>query len=347
MKLPNNYGSVTKLTGKRRKPWMVRICAGKEYNPKINGYELKRIVLGYYATQKEALAALAEYNNNPFNIQDASITFLQIYNRWKDANYPKLSKSACTSRDSALKHCSPLFDIKIKDVRYEMLQSILDACPHGTSTKKNIRTVMHTVFEYAMQNNLVSRDPSAFLKIAHEDPVIDREVFTDAELKKLWSMSDRWDVQIILILLYTGMRVNELLKNTKENCCLDEKYIYVPKELAKNNTSIRQVPLHDKIIPFIRQFYERSSGMLITNDAGTVVTYNNFATRNLKKINEVLGTTHKMHDTRHTFITNGHNCKLDDLTLQKIVGHSPDTITKKIYTHITLEQMLTEVNKIK
>lgn len=347
MKLPNGYGSITKLSGNRRKPYMVRVCAGTIFNSETKGYELKRVPLGYFATKSEALKALAEYNDSPFNILDANITFLQLYERWKSINYPKLGDSARSSREAALQYCAPIHEIKIKNIQYDMLQNIINSCPHGTSTKKNIRTVMHTVFEYAMQNNLVSKDPSSYLKIEYEDPVIDREIFTESEIKKLWSMSNKWDVQIILILIYSGMRVNELLKNSRDNCHLEEKYIYVPKELAKNRTSIRQVPLHEKIIPLVRNFYDRSCSMLITNESGTVVTYNNFATRNLKKINEILGTSHKMHDTRHTFITNGHNFHLDELTLQKIVGHSPDTITQKVYTHITLEQMLTEVNKIK
>ena len=32
MKLPNGYGSVHKLSGKRCKPWRVRISAGYIYN---------------------------------------------------------------------------------------------------------------------------------------------------------------------------------------------------------------------------------------------------------------------------------------------------------------------------
>ena len=33
MKLPNGYGSVVKLSGKRRKPWMVRKTTGYRIDP--------------------------------------------------------------------------------------------------------------------------------------------------------------------------------------------------------------------------------------------------------------------------------------------------------------------------
>lgn len=44
MKLPNNFGSIIKLPGRRRKPWAVR--------KKING---KYKYLGYFVSYEEAL----------------------------------------------------------------------------------------------------------------------------------------------------------------------------------------------------------------------------------------------------------------------------------------------------
>lgn len=346
MKLPNNYGSVTKLTGARRKPYMVRICTGKKYMPEKEGYELERKVLGYYATKKEALAALAEYNNNPFEVSDSSITFGMIYKRWSERNYASLSSSSISSREAAFKNCGRITDMKIRDIRTDTLQEVIDSCPLGTSTKKNILTCMHTVFDYAMQNNLVSRDYSQYVKIEASEPILDRIPYSDKEIKLLWKKSSEWDVQILLILLYSGLRINELLKNTKDNVNLEERWIYVPKELAKNKSSIRYVPIHDKVYPIVKEFYERSNGPLITNPSGTVIKYNNFASRNMKRLNEYTGTEHRLHDTRHTFISNAHLCKMDDLCLKLIVGHTPDGITKKVYTHIPFTNLLTEVNKM-
>ena len=51
MKLPNGYGSVVKLSGKRRKPWMVRKTTGYRIDPvkekKVNEY----IIILYAATK--------------------------------------------------------------------------------------------------------------------------------------------------------------------------------------------------------------------------------------------------------------------------------------------------------
>lgn len=350
MKLPNGYGSVTKLSGSRRKPYMARICDGNIYDDKLQDYKPKRVVLGYYATKKEALNALAEYNNNPFKIDNNNLTFLEIYELWKKKNYEILSKSTKQSRDAAIKYCEPIYDKKVRDINIAMLQEIIDRCSHGSSTKKVIKTVMNNVFEYADKNNLITKNPVQFINIEYSEPVIDRIPFSDKEIKKLWDMQEAWDIKIMLILLYSGMRVNELLKNDKKNVNLEKQWIYIPENLAKNRSSVRYVPIHDKIFNLIKWFYDNShqhdKDKLILNEKGTVITYNNFVARNLKKINQTLECEHKMHDTRHTFATLGNKYGLDELRLQKIMGHTPQNMLKKVYTHITPEELLDEINKI-
>ena len=162
----------------------------------------------------------------------------------------------------------------------------------------------------------------------------------------MWEHSEEWDYAILLILVYTGMRVNELLKNNKKNFDPDKKLLYIPSEIPKNKQSERFVPIHNKIYPLLLKFYSRASQNLITNDNGTVITYNNYVSRNFKKINETLTETHTLHDTRHTFISRAHELKLDDLVVRKIVGHSSNDVHEKVYTHISEKQLLEEVNKL-
>lgn len=349
MRLPNGYGSVTKLSGKRRKPYMVRITEGMTYNEEKDDFALKRYVLGYYESRKAALEALAEYNKNPYSLSGNVFTFGEIYEIWKKENYPSLSKSSIVTRESAYKYCAKIADMDIRDVRLATLQDIINNCPHGSSTKKNIRTIMHNVFVYACQNDIISRDYTNYLKIEYSEPTYEREIFSKTDVSYLLSHSDEWDCQIMLILIYSGLRVNELLKNTSANVNPDEHWIYVPKELAKNHTSVRYVPIHDKVYPLLMEFYNRSvssgSDSLMINPAGYPISYNNFATRNLKRLNEHFETNHRMHDTRHTFATVAHQCGMDRLTTQKILGHAPDTITERVYTHISMDDMKREIDK--
>lgn len=351
MKLPNGYGSITKLTGNRRKPWMARVTCDETYDETKHDYVRKRIVLGYYPTKKAALEALSIYNESPFKPEDVNITFSQIYEKYKkSAAYAKLKSSALTSRQTAYKYCAPLYNIKIRDLNKDMLQNVIDSIQLGSSSKKNVLTVMRIVIDYAYDHNLINKKYTDGINIEYSDPVIDRIPFTEQEIATLWSMSDDWDVKVLLILLYSGMRVNELLKNYRDNVNLEDHWIYVPAELAKNKESCRYVPIHNKVYDLVKWFVDNSASYghekLMLNPNGSVVMYNNFVSRNLPRINKFMNVEHKFHDTRHTFASRGTSAGIPELYMQKIMGHTPRSILYNTYTHITIPELLEWINLI-
>ena len=75
MRLPNGYGSVVKLSGKRRKPYLVRKTVGWHYDKEKDKQVQDYIVVGYAPTKAEGLQMLAEYNKNPFDVSTAKIFF--------------------------------------------------------------------------------------------------------------------------------------------------------------------------------------------------------------------------------------------------------------------------------
>jgi integrase len=141
------------------------------------------------------------------------------------------------------------------------------------------------------------------------------------------------------------MRVNELLQMPHDCCDSKERSLYIPK--AKNKFSVRKVPIHNRIFDLVKGFYDMIGKSLVVNDGGFAVAYNNFATRDFTRLMKEIGHPElHLHDTRHTFITVGRNY-MDKLHLQKIVGHKPDDITDKVYTHIQFSELLTSINQIK
>ena len=64
MKLPNKFGSITKLKGNLRRPYMVRIYDGMQVNFETKKAYPRQRVLGYYATRSEAMKALSELTEN-------------------------------------------------------------------------------------------------------------------------------------------------------------------------------------------------------------------------------------------------------------------------------------------
>ena len=81
------------------------------------------------------------------------------------------------------------------------------------------------IFEYALANDLVNKDYSAFLKtmaMKHSDM---HQPYTTEELRTLWLHTDSDLVKIILIQIYTGMRRGELVQMKMENVNLKENYM--------------------------------------------------------------------------------------------------------------------------
>lgn len=111
--------------------------------------------------------------------------------------------------------------------------------------------------------------------------------------------------------------------------------------------SVRNVPIHDSIFPIVVELYNRNGETLTTNDKGRKSQYKQFTNHDMKLLFEEYGFNHKLHDTRHTFITNARLCGVDNLCLKRMVGHSINGVTERVYTHIEIEELLTEINKIK
>lgn len=344
MKRANGTGSIRKLSGNRRKPYQVMITTGYGYD-KLT-FKTKQILkqLGTYETRELAEQALNEYNNNPFDFETATITFGEIYELWSSRKYKKLSKSTVSTYISAYKYCESIKDVSIKDLRTAHLQAVIDACSHGSNTKVNIKVIMSAVFDYAEKNDIVSKNYARFIEIEESDATYERVIFSIDEITMLHELDSNCYVQIILILLYSGMRVNELLQMKRECCDLKDNVLDIIK--AKNKTSIRKVPIHDKIRPYIENFYNKHGDNLIVNDSGFTVPYNNFATRQFKSIMKQIHAEHRIHDTRHTFISRAKECNLDTLYTKKIVGHALSDITSKVYTHIDIAKLKNEINKL-
>ena len=84
MKLPNGYGSVYKLSGKRRKPWIARKTSGWDIDEASEKTKQKYKTIGYFATRQEALTALANYNENPYDLDTNFMTFADVYEKWSN-----------------------------------------------------------------------------------------------------------------------------------------------------------------------------------------------------------------------------------------------------------------------
>lgn len=93
MKLPNGFGSISKLPGNRRCPYQVKKTVGWHIDEKTNKRVQERIIIGYAKTRNEGIQMLADYNNNPFDTKAAKMTFSEVFEAWSKRKYQTISKS--------------------------------------------------------------------------------------------------------------------------------------------------------------------------------------------------------------------------------------------------------------
>lgn len=345
MKQANGMGSVYKLSGTRRKPYVVRITVGKEYDKANDKYILKRKILGYYKTQQEARKALADFNENPCDVNNLEITVKEL---WQILS-PRLEKSISVSRmscySSAFKYFEDIEDTPLRDIKAKDLQKIFDSCKKGSATKDNMKSVISRIYDYAMQNDYVTKDYSQYITYDKTPVSIEHYVLTSEDVARLRSRASEWQYALILILLYTGMRINEFVSNRADNFDIENRLITIPREIAKNDSSARTVPIHKDIIPLIKSFKAVGEEYIAVKPNGYKIVYKNFMDREMKEIQSYLGKDFTPHDCRHTFITRAHECGLENLVIQRIVGHTPDTITEHTYTHLSSNELITNIDK--
>lgn len=86
MKLPNGYGSVVKLYGKRRNPNLVRKTNGWHFDKEKDKQVQDFIIIGYAPTRADGLQMLADYNKNLFDTKATKMTFDDVCEEWSKAS---------------------------------------------------------------------------------------------------------------------------------------------------------------------------------------------------------------------------------------------------------------------
>lgn len=344
MRLPNSFGSVYKLSGNRRNPWAARKTTGWH----DNGQPIYHFV-GFYPTRKEALTALSDYNKDPYDLATAQMTFDDVYERWSEAHFRKIKKGSANAYRAAYHCCSKIGSMRMVDIKLDHLQAVLDECGKNTPTLQRVRNLIGLVYDYAVIHEIVTPDKRELVRYLDvSKPGNPRQKghrpFTHEEVDLLWKHQDDASVDLILILIYTGLRVGEFMAMLKDDVHLEERWMYV--RASKTEAGVREVPIAEKIVPFVEQCLACPSDHLICAKKGRQHTYATFTGRHWTPIMNSLGMDHRPHDTRHTCISFLAEKGVDQRIIQKIVGHSGTGVTETVYTHFELPTKLEAINLI-
>jgi len=158
---------------------------------------------------------------------------------------------------------------------------------------------------------------------------------------------DKYD--IFLITLFQGLRKGEVLGITNDNLDFQNKKLSIIKSLnqenefgkTKNVPSNRVIPIFENSLNILKK-YENVNGRIFTL---TNKTFHVQFKELLKECN--LPSSIKLHDLRHTFITNLKNINIPEHIIQFYVGHTIGSrVTSQVYTHVNEENIVENTNII-
>lgn len=263
------------------------------------------------------------------------------------------SESTQASYKTAFKKMIPIHKIPISKLRTNDLQTIIDQESQNVSSitsLNNIKIVCNYIFNYAIRYDYLSTNYSEYIKIkqptAKKKNNVGRIPFTDDEIKII--MKDQsYEAKIVLCYIFTGMRPIEFINLRKENIDL-EKRIMIGGQKTSNGKN-RTIPIHDIIFPIIKELYEKEDGEYIYLSKYTrKYAYNKYRSEIFKPLMKKLNLQHNdTYDTRHTFADLCFYNHVDQYAEKKIMGHSINDLTLKVYTTASNEFLLSEINKIK
>ena len=279
------------------------------------------------------------------------------------------AKTFCLYQDIIDLHLNPYFGkIDLANINNELVQKyILVKKENLSNVTINLHiTLLKTIMNQALENEIIQVNKIYKTKKLR---VNSKEVkaFSINDQKKIENYclnSKEYYYSVgILLCLYTGLRIGELVALTWDDVNFKTKELYINKTITrvrknkewidmiiepKTKKSIRKIPLGNEIIILLKELKKKKISKYIvsnkTGDRALIRTYQYFFTRIQKLLNikEVLN----FHALRHTFATRAIESGMDIKTLSEILGHSNTSITINRYVHSLDETKKKAMNKL-
>ena len=370
-KLPNGFGSVKKLSGRRTNKFGV-------YPPvtefRENGTPVSTTALAYVDDWIKGVGILTAYHNGSFKpgqeipdyldcskqsdlikgilaeynatrriqaTEPPKKTFAEVYEeffKWKFERDKarKYSKSTIDVTRAAYKNLEVLHNRIFTSLRHVDFQKALDdsKCKHASI--EHMKSLINQMCQYAVVYEITDHDYSEHLKINIPDDEERGVPFSDDELKILWQNKDDETIEFLLIMCYSGFRILAY-KNMEVN--LTERYFKGGVKTKSGKGRI--VPIHSAILPLVELRMKRDGDILIS-------TTGTFRQEMYKALERIGIERHTPHDCRHTFSRLCERDNVNENDRKRMMGHSFGAdITNGVYGHRTLEELRTEIEKIK
>lgn len=261
--------------------------------------------------------------------------------------------------------CPKLGNVEMADLTTDHIQSFIWELSksYAANTVKGIFTVVKSSLVKAESLGITSVRVDRLELPKHREKFV--ESFSVSEQRKMeqFIMASGKEKFIgILLSLYTGLRIGELLALEWRDLDLAKGVLTVQKschdtwvngvyqkmiETPKTNASVRIIPLPKQLLPMLKSAQKESqSSFVVSGKGGKAVSVRSYQ-MTFDLLLRKLGLPHRgFHALRHTFATRALECGMDVRTLAELMGHTNPTITLKRYAHSMMEHKQAMMNRL-
>ncbi len=224
----------------------------------------------------------------------------------------------------------PVADLKRADVK----ALILAKAETAPVMANRIKSLVHTVLNYGIDEELLDANPAARIKLPAEKPRT--RYLSEQEIKRFWRGLDETGLspqfrRILKLLLVTGQRRAEVTLMSWDELDLEKAIWEIAAERTKGGRATR-VPLSPLALELIGA-PDGASDYVFHHRGGVPVALSSISMSMHREL-PALGLADKpatVHDLRRTFASQLGELDIDRLTISKILNHADPTITGAVY----------------
>lgn len=380
------------MAGRRKKgegSWSKKTIKGIEY------HRYRKLYNGAYkefygSTVKEVKEKIQEFESRNMYIKKNDIrkqTFGEYLENWfKNVRVYEVESSTYLRNEQTINYHikdSSLYNAQMVNIDFELCQDLINKLSekYSRSTISKVYVILNMCFNHALTKGHIGENPMLKVKMPKESSLVTKKKeakwLSSNDVEKLVLEAERVNTRefrikgkvgervygvnayYVILIIYTGLRIGELMALTWNDIDFKNKTLSVNKSRAKgkidgktalyikdpkSESGTRIIPLSDRAIYALQKIKECS-----TYDSDLIVSNTSSESNITRTINRMLFRagceTEKcgLHALRHTFGSLLLEKGVDLKTISYLLGHSDITVTANIYLHITREKAINSI----